>query len=98
MRKNDVPVPVDDSKRCPLEVYYDADVHDALSNLRKLDGDIVSWTGIFQCTLSIACLLIFAPQNRASTGPSPLLRNWGTLIRTFCIILIVVNIFIIVIY
>ncbi len=40
MRKNDVPVPVDDSKRCPLEVYYDADVHDALSNLRKLDGDI----------------------------------------------------------
>ena len=40
MRKNDVPVPVDDSKICPLEVFYDADVHDALANLRKLDGDI----------------------------------------------------------
>ncbi len=25
---------------CSLEVYYDADVHDALANLRRLDGDI----------------------------------------------------------
>ncbi len=39
MRKNNVAVPVDESKimRCPLEEYYDADVHDALANL---DGDI----------------------------------------------------------
>ena len=40
MRKNDVPVPVDDSRMCPLGVFYDADVHDALGNLRKLDGAI----------------------------------------------------------
>jgi hypothetical protein len=40
MRKNNVAVPVDESKMCPLEVYYDADVHDALANLRRLDGDI----------------------------------------------------------
>ena len=40
MKKNDVPVPVDDSRMCPLGVYYDADVHDALANMRRLDGEI----------------------------------------------------------
>ena len=35
MKKHDVPVPVDDSRMCQLQVYYDADVHDALGNLRK---------------------------------------------------------------
>ena len=30
MKKHDVPVPVDDSRMCLLQVYYDADVHDAL--------------------------------------------------------------------
>ena len=35
MKEHDVPVPVDDSRMCPLQVYYDADVHDALGNLRK---------------------------------------------------------------
>jgi len=39
-RKHDVAVPVDDSRMCPLGVFYDADVHDALANLRKLDGAI----------------------------------------------------------
>jgi hypothetical protein len=67
MRKNDVPVPVDDSKICPLEVYYDADVHDALVNLRKLDGNIPVHP---QFGISVN---VFAHKNRASTGPSPLL-------------------------
>ncbi len=40
MKKNDVPVPVDTSKMCPREVYYDSDIHYALGNLRKLDGNI----------------------------------------------------------
>ena len=40
MRKNHVPAPVDASKMCPLEMFYDADVHEAVANLRKLDGDI----------------------------------------------------------
>ena len=40
MRKNNVPAPVDASKMCPLEMFYDADVHEAVANLRILDGDI----------------------------------------------------------
>ena len=40
MRKNNIPALVDESKMCPLELYYDADIHDAVANLRKLDGDI----------------------------------------------------------
>ena len=40
MKKHDVAAPVDNSRMCPLGVFYDADVHDALGNLRKLDGDI----------------------------------------------------------
>ena len=77
MKKNDVPVPVDDSRMCPLGVYYDADVHDALSNLRKLDGDIPVHPQY------VACLLFFLPRkNRVSTGPSPLPLNWGTSFRT----------------
>ncbi len=31
---------MDDSKLCPLEMYYDGDIHDALANLRKLDVSI----------------------------------------------------------
>ncbi len=93
MRKNNVAVPEDESKMCPLEVYYDADVHDALANLRRLDGDIPVHP---QYGMSV---IFLPPKNRASTGPttgpSPLLRKWGTSIRTFCIILIMVIIFII---
>jgi hypothetical protein len=40
MRKNNVPALVDESKMSQLELYYDADIHDAVANLRKLDGDI----------------------------------------------------------
>ncbi len=40
MRKNNVPAQVDASKMCPLEMFYDADVHEVVANLRKLDGDI----------------------------------------------------------
>ena len=56
----------------------------------------VGWVKIFQCTLKMAYLLIvLPPQNRESTGPSPLLKNWGTSSRTLCIILIMVIILII---
>jgi hypothetical protein len=77
MRKNNVAVPVDESKMCPLEVYYDADVHDALANMRRLDGDIPVH---HQYGMSDHC---FAAKNRTSTGPSPLLRNWGTFFALF---------------
>jgi hypothetical protein len=40
MKQNGIPVPVDASKMCPMEVYYDSDIEDALGNLRKLDGKI----------------------------------------------------------
>jgi hypothetical protein len=71
MRKNNVAVPVDESKMCQLEVYYDPDVHDALA---------ANWP---KCTLSVACLSIFVPpKNRASTGPSPL-RGIGVLFELF---------------
>jgi hypothetical protein len=39
-KKNDIPAPVEASKMCPMEVYYDGDIHDAVANLRKLDGTI----------------------------------------------------------
>jgi hypothetical protein len=38
MKTNDVPV--DASKMCPMEVYYDGDIYDAVANMRKLDGTI----------------------------------------------------------
>ncbi len=79
MRKNNVPALVDERKMCPLELYYDADIHDAVANLRKLDGDIPVHP---QYGMPVNC---FAPQNRASSGPSPLLWNWGTSIRTFAL-------------
>jgi hypothetical protein len=44
MKKNDIPVPVDDSKMCLLKVYYDGDVHAALGNLRKLAVNIAMHT------------------------------------------------------
>ena len=65
-----------DSRMCPLGVYYDADVHDALANLRKLDGDIPVHP---QYGMSVNC---FALKNRVNTGPSPLPLNWGTSFRT----------------
>ena len=40
MNKNDVPGPVGAIKMCPMEVYYDGDIHDAVANMRKLDGTI----------------------------------------------------------
>ncbi len=33
-------ITVDDSKICPLQTLYDADIHDALANLCCLDGTI----------------------------------------------------------
>jgi hypothetical protein len=89
MNKNDIPVPVGDSKMCQLGVYYDADIHDALGNLRKLDGNIA-------VHLSLECLLIFSPpRDSVSTEQRPLLLNWGTSFSTFCIFLIMVIILII---
>jgi hypothetical protein len=40
MKKNDIQVPVDASKMCPMEVYYDGDNHNPVANIRKLDGTI----------------------------------------------------------
>ena len=31
---------IDESKMCPLQAFYDGDIHDGLGNLRKLDGSI----------------------------------------------------------
>jgi hypothetical protein len=40
MKKHGIPAPVDASKMCPMEVYYDGDIHDTVANLRRLDGTI----------------------------------------------------------
>jgi hypothetical protein len=42
MKKNDIPVPVEATKMpvCPMEVYCDGDIHDAVANMRKLDRTI----------------------------------------------------------
>jgi hypothetical protein len=40
MKKHDIPARVDASKMSPMEVYCDGDIHDAVANLRKLDGTI----------------------------------------------------------
>ena len=79
MRKNNLPAPVDASKMCPLEMFYDADVHEAVANLRILDGDIPVHP---QYGMPVN---FFLPKNRASSGPSHLLRNWGTSVRTFAL-------------
>jgi hypothetical protein len=40
MKKSEQPLPVDDIKMWPLAVYHNGDIHDALANLRKIDGNI----------------------------------------------------------
>lgn len=35
-----IEVALDDSKTCPLATHYDGDIHDALANMRRLDGSI----------------------------------------------------------
>ena len=40
MKRKNEPVTFDDSKMCPLQTLYDADIHDAIANLRRLDGNI----------------------------------------------------------
>ncbi len=32
--------PIDNSRMCPLQVYYDGNIHNALANLRRVDGSI----------------------------------------------------------
>ena len=39
-KRNDQAIGVDDGKSCPLQHMYDPDIHDALANLRRLDGSI----------------------------------------------------------
>ncbi len=39
-KKNEQHVGIDESKVCPLAASYDGDIHDALANLRRLDGNI----------------------------------------------------------
>jgi hypothetical protein len=51
--------------------------------LRSLDGDIP-----VHPQYGMSVIMFLAPKNRASTGPNPPVRNWGTSIITFCIILI----------
>ena len=31
---------IDESKMCPLAAFYDADIHDGLANMRRLDGSL----------------------------------------------------------
>ena len=40
MKRKNEPVTFDDSKMCPLQTLYDPDIHDAIANLRRLDGNI----------------------------------------------------------
>jgi hypothetical protein len=62
---------------CPLGTCCDADVHDALGNMRKLDGDIPVHE-------KLGMSVNFSPlQKCIGTGPSPLPLNWGTSFRTF---------------
>ncbi len=80
MKKHDIPAPVDASKMCPLEVYYDGDIHDAVANLRKFDGTIPEHHhyGV--------PVNFFAPRDRVSTGQRLLHLNWGdSLINVFAL-------------
>ena len=71
MKKNNVPVPMDDSRMCPLGVYYDADVHDALANLHKLDGDTPVHP---QYGMSVNC---FAPKKSRKYWTKPSTAELG---------------------
>ena len=92
MRQNNVPSPVDPSKRCPLEMFYDADVHEAVANLRKLDGDIPVHP---QYGMPVN---FFAPQKSRKFWTKPSTAELGYFSSYFGIILIMVIIFIIDIY
>jgi hypothetical protein len=39
-RRNGVPLEIDESKMCPFAEHYDADLHDFVSNLRRVDGSL----------------------------------------------------------
>ena len=92
MRQNNVPSPVDPSKMCPLEMFYDADVHEAVANLRKLDGEIPVHP---QYGMPVN---FFAPQKSRKFWTKPSTVELGFFISYFCIISIMVIIFIIDIY
>ncbi len=69
IKKNDIPAPVEASKMCPIEMYYDGDIHDAVANLRKLDGTIPVHP-------QYECQIIFMPpRERVSTGQRRLHLN-----------------------
>ena len=40
IRRSGVPIDIDESKMCPFAELYDADLHDFLSNLRRVDGSL----------------------------------------------------------
>ncbi len=92
MRKNNIPALVDESKMCPLELYYDADIHDAVANLRKLDGDIPVHP---QYGMPVN---FFAPKKSRKFWTKPSTAELGYFDSYFCIISIMVIIFIIDIY
>jgi hypothetical protein len=61
--------PIDDSRMCPLQVYYDSNIHDAIC---------VEWMAAFLFLRSMACLSISSrPAKNASSGQRNLLLNWG---------------------
>lgn len=39
-RRSGIEVEIDDTKMCPFTEHYDADLHDFLSNLRRIDGSL----------------------------------------------------------
>jgi hypothetical protein len=92
MRKNNLPAPVDASKMCPLEMFYDADVHEAVANLRILDGDIPVHP---QYGMPVN---FFAPQKSRKFWTKSSTPELGYFSLNVCIISIMVIIFIIDIY
>jgi hypothetical protein len=40
IRRSGVPIDIDESKMCPFAERYDADLHDFLSYLRRVDGSL----------------------------------------------------------
>ena len=40
-KRKQLPVPIDDGRWCPLANDYDEDIHDAVSQMRGLDGTVL---------------------------------------------------------
>ncbi len=71
IRRSGLPLEFDESKMCPFAELYDADLHDFLSNLRRVDGSLPVHP-LYGPPVNLSLLQI-----PANTGHARQLLSWG---------------------